>query len=298
MARCVAAWRTRRPACPGARAATLVLCVGDAGTCEALQREAVAAAACAAAARVGGRGAGAAAAPPLLLRLRRVDAAGAACDLLRSEQRPVGGGGDAAATTRLVHRLFDAAHLAAAAQPGPGHVVATLDAAPGLAAAGRAAHVVRVAQAGDGPAGGAAQLDACVALVRGACGVDPPPPGAAFLAAEARPVVAVCVGGRAPEPLAFALPALSYNVHNNLWYVAVANLDPVTIAVTTQLKIVFAAGFSRLLLGHRLIARRVAAICLLVLGLSLLQGHAPGGWRGRAAGAAGARSRAAAVVRQ
>lgn len=93
---------------------------------------------------------------------------------------------------------------------------------------------------------------------------------------------------------AFALPALSYNVHNNLWYVAVANLDPVTIAVTTQLKIVFAAGFSRLLLGHRLIARRVAAICLLVLGLSLLQGHAPGGWRGRAAGAAGARSRAAA----
>ena len=44
--------------------------------------------------------------------------------------------------------------------------------------------------------------------------------------------------------LAFALPSLCYCVHNNLWYVAVTHLDPVTIAVMTQLKIVMAALFS------------------------------------------------------
>ena len=70
---------------------------------------------------------------------------------------------------------------------------------------------------------------------------------------------------------AFAIPAGCYQIHNNLWYVAVANLDPVTIAVTTQLKIVFAALFSRLLLGRRLSAVQCGSIAVLILGLSLLQ---------------------------
>jgi len=60
--------------------------------------------------------------------------------------------------------------------------------------------------------------------------------------------------------LAFALPSLCYCVHNNLWYVAVTHLDPVTIAVMTQLKIVMAALFSVLLLGRKLGARRGAAL--------------------------------------
>ena len=66
--------------------------------------------------------------------------------------------------------------------------------------------------------------------------------------------------------MAFAVPAACYSIHNNLWYVAVANLDPVTIAVTTQFKIVFAALFSRLLLGHRLDALRCCAVATLVAG--------------------------------
>lgn len=70
--------------------------------------------------------------------------------------------------------------------------------------------------------------------------------------------------------LAFALPAFCYLLHNNLWYVAVANLDPVTIAVTTQFKIVFAALFARLLLGQRLSVLRIAAIVVLIAGLSQL----------------------------
>ena len=71
--------------------------------------------------------------------------------------------------------------------------------------------------------------------------------------------------------MAFAVPAACYSIHNNLWYVAVANLDPVTIAVTTQFKIVFAALFSRLLLGHRLDALRCCAVATLVAGSILLQ---------------------------
>ena len=73
----------------------------------------------------------------------------------------------------------------------------------------------------------------------------------------------------------FALPALSYSIHNNLWYVAVANLDPMLIAVTAQFKIVFAALFARLLLGHKLSFLRQGAIALLIVGLSLLQGRGP-----------------------
>ena len=68
----------------------------------------------------------------------------------------------------------------------------------------------------------------------------------------------------------FAVPAFCYSVHNNLWYVAVANLDPVTIAVTTQFKIVFAALFARLLLGQRLSVLRCSAVVLLIIGLSQL----------------------------
>ena len=73
--------------------------------------------------------------------------------------------------------------------------------------------------------------------------------------------------------LAFALPSLGYGLHNNLWYVAVTHLDPVTIAVMTQLKIVFAALFSVLLLGRRLGPVRWAAIVMLVLGLAPVQRH-------------------------
>ena len=69
----------------------------------------------------------------------------------------------------------------------------------------------------------------------------------------------------------FAVPALCYCIHNNLWYVAVANLDPVTIAVTMQLKIVFAAIFARLMLGQKVGLVRAVAILLLMAGLSLLQ---------------------------
>ena len=75
---------------------------------------------------------------------------------------------------------------------------------------------------------------------------------------------------------AFAVPAACYNLHNNLWYVAIANLSPVTIAVAMQLKIVFTAFFARTMLGQRIGVVRMLAIALLVVGLSLLQGTGRG----------------------
>ena len=102
--------------------------------------------------------------------------------------------------------------------------------------------------------------------------------------------------------LTFALPSLCYCVHNNLWYVAVTHLDPVTIAVMTQLKIASAALFSVLLLGRRLGGVRWAAIGLLMVGLAVVQwdgrprGGAAVGGRGRGHGRA-ARGAAGAVER-
>ena len=100
--------------------------------------------------------------------------------------------------------------------------------------------------------------------------------------------------------LAFAVPSLGYALHNNLWYVAVTHLDPVTIAVMTQLKIVFAALFSVLLLGRRLGPVRWAAISMLVLGLAPVQRHSmalgSGGHRRAAAHGAAERDEARGML--
>ena len=197
-------------------ATTLVVCIGDPSTCDVLQREAVAAAACEASTRVGTRGSGSMTAHPLLLSLRCVDTHGNVADLLRREQRPCGGDNDGSVTKRLIQRLFDAAHLAAAAQTKPCHIVASLEVASHVReAASRTIHVVRFAADGSSVAAGAAQLDECTHLIRSAFEL----PGsrteqteatARLVEAEAPPIVAVCVGGRHPEQLQFALPALHW----------------------------------------------------------------------------------------
>ena len=96
--------------------------------------------------------------------------------------------------------------------------------------------------------------------------------------------------------LTFALPSLGYGVHNNLWYVAVTHLDPVTIAVMTQLKIVSAALFSVLLLGRQLSGARWAAIAMLVVGLAVVQQHSVHLRGPHGAGAGGGRTRHAAAA--
>ena len=118
------------------------------------------------------------------------------------------------------------------------------------------------------------------ALAVVACGVYSS--GSAALQAELRTLCA-----RPPFVAAFALPAACYCLHNNLWYVAVTHLDPVTVAVGTQTKVVFAALFAVRLLGKRLGKVRWAAISLLSAGLMLVESSAPS-WQRPSRAASGA----------
>lgn len=69
----------------------------------------------------------------------------------------------------------------------------------------------------------------------------------------------------------FIIPAFFYTVQNNLWYFAMSNLDSVTAAVTSQLKVLTTAIFSVLILQKKLTHMHWLALCLLVLGLILMQ---------------------------
>mmetsp|Transcript_93423 Transcript_93423/g.204468 ORF Transcript_93423/g.204468 Transcript_93423/m.204468 type:complete len:496 (-) Transcript_93423:424-1911(-) len=67
-----------------------------------------------------------------------------------------------------------------------------------------------------------------------------------------------------------AVPSLFYTIQNNLWYVGMTNLDSVTAAVTSQLKVPCAALFSVLLLGKTLNGWQWLAILFLVVGLIVM----------------------------
>lgn len=65
----------------------------------------------------------------------------------------------------------------------------------------------------------------------------------------------------------FAVPALCYTIQNNLWYYSLSNLDPITAAVTSQMKVITTALASVLMLGRRLSAVQWSALFLLTLGM-------------------------------
>jgi len=73
------------------------------------------------------------------------------------------------------------------------------------------------------------------------------------------------------ETAQFAVPALCYTLQNNLWYHALSNLDPVTAAVTSQLKVFTTAIASVVLLGRRVNAKQWGALTLLMGGMILMQ---------------------------
>ena len=74
-----------------------------------------------------------------------------------------------------------------------------------------------------------------------------------------------------PKAAAFAIPAVCYTIHNNLWYVAITELDPVTVAVAMQSKIGFAAFFATMLIDRRLGSLRWLSLGVLICGLILNQ---------------------------
>ena len=73
------------------------------------------------------------------------------------------------------------------------------------------------------------------------------------------------------ETLLFAVPALCYTLQNNLWYYALSHLDSITAAVTSQMKVITTAVASVFMLGRRLSSLQWIALCLLMLGMIVMQ---------------------------
>ena len=73
------------------------------------------------------------------------------------------------------------------------------------------------------------------------------------------------------ETLKVAVPSFIYVVQNNLQFLAVSNLDAATFQVTYQLKVLTTALFSVFMLNKTLRARQWGALCLLFIGIVLVQ---------------------------
>ena len=73
------------------------------------------------------------------------------------------------------------------------------------------------------------------------------------------------------ETLKLLIPALLYTLQNNLYFIALSNLDVVTYQVTYQLKILTTALFSVLMLGKKLDSFKWISLIILMFGVSLVQ---------------------------
>ena len=68
-----------------------------------------------------------------------------------------------------------------------------------------------------------------------------------------------------------AIPAMLFTLQNSLQYVAISNLDAATFQVTDQLKILFTAIFSVILLGRSLNGKKWLSLVLLMVGVAIVQ---------------------------
>ncbi|KAF9364641.1 hypothetical protein BGX34_000877 [Mortierella sp. NVP85] len=73
------------------------------------------------------------------------------------------------------------------------------------------------------------------------------------------------------EILKMLVPSGLYALQNNLLYVALSNLEAATFQVTYQMKILSTAVFSVLMLGRKLSTQKWFALCLLMVGVTLVQ---------------------------
>jgi UDP-sugar transporter A1/2/3 len=68
-----------------------------------------------------------------------------------------------------------------------------------------------------------------------------------------------------------AVPSFLYAIQNNLYYVALSNVDAVTYSVTYQFKIFATAICSVLMLGKKLDFFKYVSLLVLVIGIILVQ---------------------------
>jgi UDP-galactose transporter len=68
-----------------------------------------------------------------------------------------------------------------------------------------------------------------------------------------------------------AIPAMLFTLQNSLHYIAISNLDAATFQVTDQLKVLFTAIFSVILLGRTLNGKKWLSLVLLMLGVAIVQ---------------------------
>ncbi|KAG0313518.1 hypothetical protein BGZ97_010089 [Linnemannia gamsii] len=77
--------------------------------------------------------------------------------------------------------------------------------------------------------------------------------------------------GQPRELLKMLIPSGLYALQNNLLYIALSNLEAATFQVTYQLKILSTAIFSVVMLNRRLTKQKWISLCLLMLGVTLVQ---------------------------
>ncbi|KAK3840173.1 MAG: nucleotide-sugar transporter-domain-containing protein [Linnemannia elongata] len=77
--------------------------------------------------------------------------------------------------------------------------------------------------------------------------------------------------GQPRELLKMLIPSGLYALQNNLLYIALSNLEAATFQVTYQLKILSTAIFSVVMLNRRLTKQKWLSLCLLMLGVTLVQ---------------------------
>ena len=88
---------------------------------------------------------------------------------------------------------------------------------------------------------------------------------------EARRQLSSLVAEHSRDTYKFAIPAFCYTLQNNIWYYALSNLDPITAAVTSQMKVITTAIASVIMLGRRLSAVQWVSLALPTLGMVVMQ---------------------------
>ncbi|KAF9188491.1 hypothetical protein BGZ49_003942 [Haplosporangium sp. Z 27] len=73
------------------------------------------------------------------------------------------------------------------------------------------------------------------------------------------------------EILKMVVPSALYALQNNLLYIALSNLEAATFQVTYQMKILSTAIFSVVMLNRRLTRQKWLSLCLLMVGVTLVQ---------------------------